>query len=56
MYTSFLTPPPPSAGGGVSASLLPENNAQISPAPQKYFPLFPKIILHVILPKSLKII
>ena len=43
----------PPRGGGVS--MLPENNAPISPAPWKYFPLLPKIIL-LVLPKSLKIL
>ena len=42
-------------GGGICASLLPENNAQISLAPLRDFLMLPKIILTV-LTKSLKVI
>ena len=42
-------------GGGVSALFLPENNAQISQSPLKYFLVLPKINL-LLLPKSLKVI
>ena len=53
-YLAWFVSPYP-GGMGVSAPLLSEYNAQISPALRKYFPLLPKIIL-LKLRKSLKII
>ena len=43
---------PEGGGAGLSASLLPENNAQISPDPFKYFFEVPKTATTLQIPKS----